>query len=264
MSAIKQRLVGVARLEWRRQLAPGRTLWILLLALAPIAMMALRAWIIIKFAEDRHELDENFGNFYFSMMVTVVLFFGSATIFLGQIRGELDQRSWHYSLLTPIARWELVLGKYLAGLAIAWVCFVSSTAVSRVLFEVPNGLSGFSGSVLRTELLSYMAMTALCCCAYGSFFLAVGTLLRGPGYFVALFFGFEMFQFFLPPLLKQLSVVHYLRELSPVPISDGPFALLAEPSPTWAIVLRLLIYSAIGVALAAWKVSRSELDYRTK
>jgi ABC-type transport system involved in multi-copper enzyme maturation permease subunit len=265
MSATSRRLMGVARLEWRRQLAPGRTLWLVLLALGPVAIMTIMAWMVHKFGQPSgtSEMREIFGHFFQGMVVRVVLFFGCATIFLGQIRGELDQRSWHYSLLTPIPRWQLVVGKYLAGVLMAWALFVVSSGLSRAIFQLTLGAAGFADPAVQKELLGYMVMAALGCLAYGGFFLAVGTLLRSPGYIVAVYFGFEWIQFLLPPVLKQLSVVHYLRTLTPVPLSEGPFALLADPSPTWWVVSQLLIYSLVGVGLAVWKVSRAELDYRS-
>ena len=253
-------------MEWRRQLSPGRSLWYLILALSPVALMGMVVWGMMKFGDPGSIQDsrEIFGNFFHGMVVRIVLFFGCATIFLGQIRGELEQRSWHYSLMTPIPRWQLVLGKYLAGVLLAWAFFVVGGGISRVIFQIPFGLGGFSNPILQREILSYLLMAALGCLAYGAFFLAVGTLLRGPGYVVAVFFGFEWFQFLLPPVLKQLSVVYYLRTLTPVPLSEGPFALLADPLPSWLVILQLLLYAAIGLWLAVWKVRRAELDYRTK
>ena len=46
-----------------------------------------------------------------------------------------------------------------------------------------------------------------------------------------LLYGWEWLNFLLPPLLKKVSVIHYLNSLVPVPISEGPFAVVAEPTP---------------------------------
>ena len=111
------------------------------------------------------------------------------------------------------------------------------------------------------QLAAYCGMSALGVVGYGSAFLLLGTLLRSPGYLVAVFFGWEWFEFLLPPLLKQLSVVHYIKVLTPVPIAEGPFALLAEPVPTWQAVLKVLVYAAVAVSVAAWSASRQDLNY---
>jgi hypothetical protein len=44
-----------------------------------------------------------------------------------------------------------------------------------------------------------------------------------------LFFGWEWLNFFLPELLKKLSVTYYLESLMPIPIDKGPFALIVSP-----------------------------------
>jgi hypothetical protein len=78
---------------------------------------------------------------------------------------------------------------------------------------------------------------------------------------VALFFAWEWFEFLLPPVLKQLSVVHYLKALTPFPIADGPFALLAEPTAPWLAALQLLLYIAVAVGVAVLAVRRMEVSY---
>ena len=46
-----------------------------------------------------------------------------------------------------------------------------------------------------------------------------------------------------------------------MPISEGPFALLADPTPAPLAVLQVLLYAALTVGLAAWVASRADLDY---
>ena len=74
-------------------------------------------------------------------------------------------------------------------------------------------------------------------------------------------FTWEGIHFLLPPLLKQASVIHYLQALCPVPVSEGPLAFVADaPSPLSA-VFGLLVFAALLVALAGWKVRRMEGQY---
>ena len=61
------------------------------------------------------------------------IFFGCMGIFSNLFRGEMLEKTLHYYFLTPLRREVLVAGKYLAGLAMALVLFVGSTALSFLL-----------------------------------------------------------------------------------------------------------------------------------
>lgn len=249
---------GLMRLEWRRQLMTPRVLWPLLLALLPVGITAAIAWVAMRFAEgDVHELPEVYANLYHGLVVRVVLFFGSLALFVNLVRGEVEDRTLHYLLLTPVRRPAIVVAKFLAAVGTGWLLFVGATAASFAILQIPTGFARMS----LADLASYCAMTALGVVGYGAAFLLLGTLLRSPGYLVAVFFGWEWFEFLLPPLLKQLSVVHYIKVLTPFPIAEGPFALLAEPVPPALAVLKVAVYAAIGVAIAAVVASRTDLDY---
>jgi ABC-type transport system involved in multi-copper enzyme maturation permease subunit len=256
---------GLMRLEWRRQLLTPRVLWPLLLALLPIGVTAAIAWVVMKFGGGKmagaHNLQEEYANLYHGLIVRVVLFFGSLALFVNLVRGEVEERTFHYLLLTPVRRWAIVAAKYLAAVGTGWLLFVSATAASFVLVNLPEGLGRAFGERGLSQLFAYCGMSALGVVGYGAAFLLLGTLLRSPGYLVAVFFGWEWFEFLLPPLLKQLSVVHYIKGLTPFPISEGPFALLADPMPAWQAVLKVLVYALVAVAIAAWVAGRQDLDY---
>lgn len=258
------RLPAVMRWEWRRQLSFGRLLWLVILAAVPVAIMALRVWVYFKYQEQADgpvHLKEEYAAFYHGLMVRVVLFFGCLTLFLGGIRGEVEQKTLHYLYLAPLPRWMLIKGKYLAAVLLAWVVFGTSTVASWLLAQLPQGLGrSLSGPGLG-ELAAYLGMTLLGAMAYGALFLVVGTLLPSPGWIVAVLFFWEWVQFLLPPVLKQLSVVHYLNQLTPIPVSEGPFAILAEPQPVPITVAKLLLYCLVATSLAAFAVTRSELNY---
>ena len=66
---------------------------------------------------------------------------------------------------------------------------------------------------------------------------------------------------FLPGWLKKISVIHYLNALRPVPINEGPFAIVADPPPVWLAVLGVLALAGALVWLAMQRARRLEIAY---
>ncbi len=73
--------------------------------------------------------------------------------------------------------------------------------------------------------------------------------------------GWEVIHFLLPPQLKRLSVIHYLKGLLPFPLGEGPFAVLVELPGAWTSLFGLLLLSAAVLVFAGWRVTRMELHY---
>jgi hypothetical protein len=44
-------------------------------------------------------------------------------------------------------------------------------------------------------------------------------------------------------------------------MNEGPFAVLAEPTPAWISIPSLLIFTAIVLALAGLHIRRMEISY---
>jgi hypothetical protein len=74
-------------------------------------------------------------------------------------------------------------------------------------------------------------------------------------------YGWEFINFLLPPVLKKISVIHYLHSLAPVPVSEGPFALVGEPTPAYLSIPGLLIFTAAVLALASYRIRRMQITY---
>ena len=112
------------------------------------------------------------------------------------------------------------------------------------------------GRRIETRRVQFLA-----CIGYGAVFLILGVLFRNPILPAAVVLGWELIHFLLPPLLKRISVVHYLKGLIPTPMSEGPFAVVVEPPAAWVSTLGLLLFAIATLALAAWRVRRMEVLY---
>ncbi|HEV2882436.1 MAG TPA: hypothetical protein VGX24_14245 [Pyrinomonadaceae bacterium] len=262
-----QQTLAILRLELRKNFLSRRALLIYVLAALPVFLLFLLA----IFPPDADE----FGNFndlsivfsaiYNGLILRTVVFFGCAWIFMNLFRGEVVDRSLHYYFLSPVRREVLVVGKYLSGLATAIVLFGLTTLLSLFMLYFPR----FSAESTRyffegaggKQALIYLGITTLAVVGYGAIFLIVGLFFRNPIIPALLIYGWEWINFLLPPLLKKVSVIHYLHSLMPVPMNEGPFAVMAEPTPAWVSVPSLLIFTLIVLALAGYHTRRMEISY---
>jgi hypothetical protein len=180
-------------------------------------------------------------------------------------RGELVDRSLHYYFLSAVRREVLVVGKYFSGLVTSIILFTGTTVVAMLLLYFPHfysqSLRFFTEGRGLSHLLTYAGITILACVGYGAFFLVVGLFIRNPIIPALLLYGWEWLNFLLPPLLKKISVIHYLNSLVPVPISEGPFAVVAEPTPAWIAIPSMLVVTILVLILAAYRIRHMEIRY---
>jgi len=255
---------AIVALDLKKNFFGKRSLLVYLLALMPIGLLTL-VELINPLGRTADQFFAIFSIFYNSMILRTVIFFGSAWIFMNLFRGEIVDRSLHYYFLSAVRREVLVAGKYLSGLLTAAVLFTTVTVVCMLLVFFSHQYAAstrifFEGAGL-SQLLWYVTITILACIGYGAFFLVVGLFFRNPIIPALVLYGWEWINFLLPPLLKKISVVHYLNSLVPVPVSEGPFAVVAEPTPAWISIPGLLIVTALVLFLAATRIRRMEVRY---
>jgi hypothetical protein len=263
---IRQTL-AILRLEMRKNFFGRRALLLYLAAGFPLVMLSLLALFPPATSEMQNfgELTQIYAGVYGGLVLRTLVFFGCAWVFMNLFRGEVVDRSLHYYFLSPVRREVLVVGKYLSGLIATTVLFSITTAgtVLILFFGImPSEASRhFFDGPGTGHLLAYVGITILACIGYGAVFLILGLFFRNPIIPGLLLYGWEWINFLLPPGLKKVSVIHYLQSLAPVPMSEGPFAVLAEPTPAWISVPSLLVFTAIVLALAGLHIRRTEISY---
>ena len=263
----RRQALALARQELSRRLFSRRSLPVYILLAAPVGFAALRALLLpLVMRADVAETTRQFGMMFHVFLLRIVVYLGCAGLFINLFRGEILDRSLHYSLLAPLRREVLVVGKYLGGLVTSIVALTVMTAVTYLLFYLPHGVAGWAQVASATGLGSlarYLLAVALGCLGYGALFILAGLLFKNPMVPAMVFLGWELVVPFLPPVLKMLSITHHLTSFYPVPIASGPFAMLAEPTPPLLAVLGLLIVSAVLLTLAAWRARYLEISYAT-
>ena len=258
---------AIFRLEIEKNFLGRRSILLYLLALLPIIPLALLAPFTPPGEEwqDISRYSMIFAIFYGGLVLRTVVFFGCAWIFMNLFRGDIVDRSLHFYFLSSVRREVLVIGKYLSGLVTSIILFSATTIICMLLLYFPHFPSEssrffFDGPGMG-QLLTYTSITILACIGYGAFFLVVGLFFRNPIIPAIVLYGWEWLNFLLPPLLKKISVIHYLNSLMPVPVSEGPFAVVAEPTPAWIAVPSMLGVTLLVLMLAAYRIRHMEIRY---
>jgi len=215
------------------------------------------------------------GVFQF-FFLRLAIFFGCLGIFMNLFRGEILDRSLHFYFLAPIRREAVMTGKFLAGLLATCTIFVTSELLQTIAF-----LWHFPPTVRELYLYHnhglehaaiYLGVTVLACVGYGAFFLVAGMMFRNPILPAAAILIWEGINPFLPAVLRQFSVIYYLKSLCPVDIPSPPgtppvFALLvsnSDPVAAPIAILGILVVALIALYVSSVQVRRMEINYTTE
>lgn len=259
--------LAVMKLEIKKNFLSRRALLLYLIAGLPLVMLTLFALFAspVDETENFSELGIEYAALYGGLILRTLVFFGCAWVFMNLFRGEVVDRSLHYYFLSPVRREVLVVGKYLSGLLATVVLFSITTVGSMLLLYFSmypaEAARFFLDGAGFGQMLAYLGVTILACVGYGAVFLLVGLFFRNPIVPGLVLYGWEWINFLLPPLLKKISVIHYLQSLVPVPMPEGPFAVLVEPTPAWISVPSLLVFTAVVLFLASRHIRRMEISY---
>jgi ABC-type transport system involved in multi-copper enzyme maturation permease subunit len=215
------------------------------------------------------------GVFQF-FFLRLAVFFGCLGIFMNLFRGEILDRSLHFYFLAPVRREVLMAGKFLAGLVATSVIFVTSELLQNIAFlwhlsPATRDLYLYHNHGLEYAA-GYLAVTILACIGYGSFFLVAGMLFRNPILPTVGILVWEALNPFLPAVLKQFSVIYYLKALCPVNIPTPPgmpavlALLISNPDPIspWVAVAGLLTVALVALYASSLQVRRMEINYSTE
>lgn len=290
-AAISRPPVGSGRLRWvqaraafalelRKLLTGGSGVALTLFGGLPVAMVTL--WVIVAHVVlarmrsgsgpiDFLSLADGtlvFAALFRGFALPMIAFFACLMVFVNLVRRELRDRSLHYYFLAPARREVVIAGKYAAGVTATFLVLAVSVTLSYLLMYVPF-LQMARPEVERfflagpgfAHLAAYVGITLLATIGYGAVFLALSVHVKNPILPALAVYGWEWLHFLMPPMLKKLSVIHYLSALVPVPVDEGPFALVGEQPPAWAALGGLLLFAAVLLALTMRRVRKMEVLY---
>lgn len=261
-------LTAFVQSETKRIFLKRRSLWIYLVAFAPVIILML---VLIKEPSNGRDLETTTSFFAWLFQVyylRVAIFIACLGVFTWLFRGEIVEKTLHYHFLAPMRRELLVLGKFLAGMVATAAIFALGVFGSFFLVYAHDGAVGrtfiFNGPGLG-HLAAYLGVTVLACIGYGSIFIALSLLIRNPILPAIFVLVWENFHSVLPSLLQKFSIMFYLKQLSPVSVpAEGFMALFSvgsDPVPPWLAVPGLLTLCAAILVFACFRIRKIEISY---
>ena len=265
----RRQIAGILRLEIKKNFLSKRALPMYLLAAIPVFILMLLAVFDRGMQRGvRNNLSQAFiifSNLHEGLILRTVIFFGCAWIFMNLFRGEVVDKSLHYYFLSAIKREVLVVGKYLSGLIASCTLFLLTTIGSIFFLLLPRGLEANLDYIFAgpgwAQIVDYLGITILACIGYGALFMVIGLFFRNPIIPALIVYGWEWINFLLPPMLKKISIIHYLHSLAPVPVNEGPLAIIGEPTPAWIAISGMLVVTTIVLGMASFRIRRMEIQY---
>jgi ABC-type transport system involved in multi-copper enzyme maturation permease subunit len=260
---------AILRMEVKKNFWGKRALLIYLFAAAPVLVMFLLVFADPNAGNDIRRnwsaAQEVFAYIFEALILRTMVFFGSAWIFMNLFRGEIVDKSLHYYFLSALRREVLVAGKYFSGLVTSVILFSLTTAGSLFFLYLARDYPAnvnylFDGPGLG-QCLTDLAATALGCIGYGAVFMFIGLFFRNPIVPALVVYGWEWLNFLLPPVLKKISIIHYLHTMAPVQMSEGPLATVVTATSPWISVPSLLVFTALVLLLAAVRIRKMEIHY---
>ena len=280
-----QQLMAVVRQELKQNLFSRRAAGIYLLAFAPVVILGMYvlekpclscnaygdASLAGTFQSYLDEETVMLAGIFQLYYLRLGIFFGVMGVFTWLFRGQIVQRTLHYSFLAPLRRELLIIGKVLAGALMATVSFASGVLLSFALVYWHFGPAGydyvFHGPGFE-QLAVYLGITALASIGYGAIFLTLTIIFKNPIIPGIVMLGWETFSGIFPAMLQRLSVSFYLKHLCPVSVpANGVLALLTvvtEPVAPWATVLGLLLLATVVLAFACIRSRTLEISYSSE
>lgn len=267
-----RQFMGILRVELRRSLLSKRATALYFLVFSPLILFVFWAIAYMLFQDDPPTNDIGEAGIIFAMLfhiyIRVIVFLSTLLMFMSLFRSDILEKSLHYYFLTNVRREVLVFAKYLSALIASWVTIGVATVLLYVLYFLPWGGAFahhlFEGPGLG-HLVAYIATSMFGVAGYGAVFLLTGLYFRNPVIPAVMVWFWEASNWFLPALLKRMSIVFYLQGFYPVlPPSSQIFRVEASLPPAWMAILGVAIFTGVVLFLSAWRAREMELTYTSE
>jgi ABC-type transport system involved in multi-copper enzyme maturation permease subunit len=249
----------VAQITVRRSLRG----WRVLAALAVIALPALLAWVVRSGGADPAKQEHFFygvlAYYQFGIAAPVIAML-SATSFPWP---EAEEGTLTYWFTSPVRRWAVLLGRYMAGLVVGSILL--PLAVVALALSLDLAPTADTWGVARAAVTA----TLLVLPAYLAFFQLVAVLSRHGLVIGVVFVVLENLIALAPGLIVRLTLVFYVRSmlLPAVPkdaqVGSGAVMKLADAATTGESIAAFVAVTVVSLGLSLLAVEHIEYRGRT-
>jgi ABC-type transport system involved in multi-copper enzyme maturation permease subunit len=209
---------------------------------------------IVLFGLLAHAVDQQaswaFANVAAEGILSLAVPIGALVVGDAILGAEVRSGTFHFTWLSPTPVWQIVLGRWLGGSAVAVVTIAPAAALAAVVAGAPSEI-GPVVLAASVEAVSYLAC-----------FIAIGTMTRRTAVW-SLAFVFLVERLLGAALtgIAQLSPTWESRAILIGLMDDPPNRLVREGIPEgWGAVVRLAIVSAVALGLAMWRLRHLRLS----
>jgi ABC-2 type transport system permease protein len=242
-SRSRPRLLAIIIYTWRSCFPPKR--WAaVLLPCACALLFGLLAHAINVGADHAFANVAAEGIFSLVMPITALVIGDSV------LGAEVRAGTFHFTWLSPTPTWQIVLGRWIGGSLVAVITIAPAAALAAVI----AGSNGSAGPAFLAAAIGSVAYVAI--------FIAIGCLTRRTAVWsLAFVFLIERLLGAALTGIAQLSPTWESRAIFIGLIDNAPTRLVRDgiPEGTDAIV-RLLIVTAVTLALANWRMKHLRLS----
>ena len=162
---------------------------------------------------------------------------------------EIRGGTFHFTWLTPVPIWQIILGRWAGGSFVAVVTITPACAIAAVVAGTPD----MAGPIALAALMASVSYVAL--------FITIGCLTqRTAVWSLALVFLIERLLGAALTGIAQLSPTWESRAIFVGLLDDPPDRLVREGIPAGgAAVVRLLVVTVIALAIAIWRLRHLRL-----
>jgi ABC-type transport system involved in multi-copper enzyme maturation permease subunit len=194
--------------------------------------------------------DRAFANVAAEGIFALVMPIAALVIGDAVLGAEVRSGTFHFTWLTPVPIWRIVLGRWLGGSFVALITIAPAAAVAAVI----AGASGTAGAAYLAAAVGSVSYVAL--------FIAVGCITRRTAVWsLAVVFLVERLLGAALTGIAQLSPTWESRAIFVGYLDDPPDRLIREGIPQGGgAVVRLLIVTVVALAVANWRMGHMRLS----